>query len=101
MTFIEGGVEADPEVPRLEKVNVFASLRPRKDEAVMNTSDNGLRPECGEVLFSEPVQETSPTDKGKDKMPTEQDDERAEFIGDEFNSDLDSEDYEMNNSGTT
>lgn len=70
MTLIKGGVGAAPEMPKFEKVEVATSLRPDKEEVVMNASDDGpARPGCGEALSSEPAQEASPADTGKDIYP--------------------------------
>lgn len=72
------------------------------NEAVMNASsdDPALR-WCKETPSSEQAQAASPTDKGKDKLPVEQCDERVESIGDESHSEFDPEEREMIDSGTT
>lgn len=91
---IEGGIGVALKVPRLEEIRVSTSLRDGEEEAVVNTSDDGLAyPGCGEASSSEPFLEASLTDKGKNKMPTEQDDERAGLINNECDFDLDLEDH--------
>lgn len=68
----------------------------------MDASDEGsVCPRRGKVSSSESSHVVSPTDRRKNKMPVEQDDGQVELVGDEFDSDLDPEDNEMIDSGTT
>lgn len=66
----------------------------------MNGVDDGSAcPGCGEASSSNPAQEASHADKGKGKVPVEKDNEWAEFIGNESDSELDLEDHEMIDNG--
>lgn len=102
--FINEDIRAASEAPTpgLEEIEVVVPLRLKGEEVVVNAFDgDSACPGSGEASSSGPAQEASPTDRLRDKMPNDQGDEMVELDGDDSDSDLDPEDLEMIDSGTT